>query len=1276
MPPPSYRNTLTPPFRNTLCMPLRHLLECIWLTVLITISIISAVAAEPIDQESPAGRPQILVLHSQHRGFPFADGLTDGLLAELFKAGLRSSDLYVEYLDLVRHPLVEDRLRNIEQLRHKLTGIPIRLIIAEGEPALEFMADHGKILFTDTPLVACSGAQIDADRFAGRPVVHVPMGANYGMTIRSALNALPDATRILIVAGAGGTDLPHVQALRAMTDSWDRSVTFEYTDHLSHAAMLARVAKAGRETVVLFSSYTGDVDGQAFVPLEVLDEVVQAARTPVFSATDLHLGHGILGGHLIRPRTIGQEIGRLAVGLIQARQVLPEPLTVLELPSRPMFDWQQMRRWHIDPKQLPKGSLVVNRPSTLWQQYKLQVLLTAAVFAIMATLLVIAIRQSHRRKLAEQVAREREQHYRQLIDLAADGIIQGDQHGIVTEVNRQMCALTGMERTEFLGRPVGSLPFMRESSATAPLWTDPPPGETLVRQCRLTRPNGMESVLEMHSKRMPDGSCQAIFRDIGEQLRAHAAQLESERKFSLTFSASPDAITINRCSDYRYTEVNPGFIRLTGYSREEAFGKQPRELGIWHDPADNRRLMERLEQDGQYDNLEIMYRHRNGGVGTVLLSARIVQIDGAPHILTIARDITILKRSEEEILAQKRLFETMFNAIPDAIVITGTDGFIQMTNAAAEALFGYPQPELHGQAVDPLLTEMPWPLPSVPGEPEPPANGEPFVRTYRDRENRVFPGETLLAPMLDRRNNPIGHIGIIRDITRRQRDEADLRQLKVAIEHAGEVVVITDTRGHIQYANPAFERTTGYSVAEAVRQNPRVLQSGQHDREFYRDLWQTISSGRIWKGRFVNRRKDNSLFTEEATISPVFADQGRISHYVAIKRDITEQLRLEAQYLQAQKMESVGRLTGGVAHDFNNILSVIIGYAGMALCKVDPAGDLHEYLGKILDAAERSAGIVKQLLAFSRNQAITPRALDLNELVAGTLNMLHRLLGEEIDLTWIPEAGLPPVLMDPTQVSQILVNLSVNARDAIAGAGTITIETALASFDEASAAEAAAAPGEYVVLTVSDTGCGMPADVLEHIFEPFFTTKGVQGTGLGLATVYGIVKQNNGFINAASEPGRGSVFRITLPMHHLPLEPPAEESPKQLRRGSGETILVVDNDAEILELAEIMLNNLGYRALSAHSPQAALRVLEQHRGAVDLLLADVVMPEKNGRELARLLTQRQADLRVLYMSGHAANAIAHHGVLEADVPFLHKPLTFESLAMKIREVLDHQQRAE
>ena len=750
-------------------------------------------------------------------------------------------------------------------------------------------------------------------------------------------------------------------------------------------------------------------------------------------------------------------------------------------------------------------------------------------------------------KQAEMAVRKSEERYRALIELAVDGILLGNHEGIITEGNSSMCAMLAMERNDFIGKHISTLPFTRESMAASPFRFDLlREGKTVVSDRVLIRPDGSEISFEMRTKMMPDGSYQSILRDITTRKQTEQALRESQEKFALAFSASPDAVNINRLADGLFVEINKGFTDLTGFTREDVAGKTSLDLDIWHNSGDRQRMVEALQTHGSCENLEAVFRRKDGSLGIGLLSARPLLLNNEPHLISITRDIT-----------------------------------------------------------------------------------------------------------------------------QRKQAEVDLERLKVAIEHAGEVIVITDAQGDIQYANPAFTRVTGYSVEEALRKNPRILKSGEHEEAFYEAMWATITSGRTWTGRVVNKKKDGALYTEEATISPVFDDQGTIVNFVAIKRDISAQIKLEAQYLQAQKMESVGRLTGGVAHDFNNILAVIIGYAEMALTKTDAGQKVHADLEKIHEAALRSADIIRQLLAFSRKQTIAPKIIDLNQMVTGMLKMLRRLIGEDIDLIWSPDPDLPPVKMDPAQIDQILANLCVNARDAIDGAGTIIIRTECTILDATyCAACPGTKPGEHVLLSVTDNGCGMDADLLEKIYEPFFTTKGQLGTGLGLATVYGIVQQNEGYIAVDSTPGRGTTFSIYLPVPSTGAVRRQEEDKDPPLPGQGETILLVEDDPGILHLGQNILKQLGYRTLTASLPGDALLVAEHHSGRIDLLITDVIMPGMDGKELAVQLTSLRPELKVLYMSGYTADVIAHHGVLDEGVSFLQKPFSIKGLADKIRAVLE------
>jgi two-component system, cell cycle sensor histidine kinase and response regulator CckA len=497
------------------------------------------------------------------------------------------------------------------------------------------------------------------------------------------------------------------------------------------------------------------------------------------------------------------------------------------------------------------------------------------------------------------------------------------------------------------------------------------------------------------------------------------------------------------------------------------------------------------------------------------------------------------------------------------------------------------------------------------------------------------------------------------------------RESPIAIE-------LYDGHGMLMDVNPACCALFGIESADAVRefnllQDPNIpsdqmerLKAGQAVRfeaEFDFDL---VTERRL----YVTTRHGKVVL--DILVTPICDEARILSQYLVQIIDITERERLQAQLAQAQKMESVGRLAGGVAHDFNNMLGAILGNASYALQSLPENSPLREELEEIQKCAQRSAELTRQLLAFARKQTSAPKVLDLNAAVDGTLKMLRRLIGENIEFTWSPSADVWPVKIDPSQIDQILANLCVNARDAIHGEGKVILRTANAKVDEPHAAKhPGVSPGDYVLLSVSDNGCGMDEETLDHVFEPFFTTKGASpSTGLGLATVYGTVRQNGGFVDVQSKPAQGTTFALYLPRHVAQTAPNVTISPPPAAGRQQETILLVEDEPALLRISKRALEALGYRVLAAAKPAEAIGLAEAHGRQVALLITDVVMPEMNGRELAKRLVGLYPGLKRLFISGYTADAIACDGVLEEGLHFLQKPFTMQALAEKVRETLE------
>jgi two-component system, cell cycle sensor histidine kinase and response regulator CckA len=511
----------------------------------------------------------------------------------------------------------------------------------------------------------------------------------------------------------------------------------------------------------------------------------------------------------------------------------------------------------------------------------------------------------------------------------------------------------------------------------------------------------------------------------------------------------------------------------------------------------------------------------------------------------------------------------------------------------------------------------------------------------------------------------------LQDITAITLAESEHKRLLTAIEQANEGIVMTDTRGNINFVNPSYEQTTGYNRKELLGRNPRILNSATHNDLFFHQLWDTLSRRRVWKGQITNKRKDGTLYTAETTICPVCDASGRIVSYVAVQHEITEHPQAAAEKQQPLKKEAVGLLAEGISHQYNNLLSVIIGYTELALEKVTPSQSLHADLEVILKAAKRSADVTRQLLAFARQQMITPQVFELNQCIENMLPMLRQFIGDAVQLSWRPKGEPLYIQMDPIQIGQILTNLCTNAREAISGAGKITVETEKACFDQSlSAHQARDSADVYVLLAVSDDGCGMEKELVDKIFEPFFTHKRVgKGTGLGLSMVHSIVQQNNGFINVYSEQGIGTTFRLYLPRHISHTDLPPDENPTEIPRGCGEMVLVVDDELYLLTIAERLLEKLGYRVLTAGTTDKAIELTRAYCNEIRLLITDIIMPEMNGRGLAERLQSLCPDMNVLFMSGYTAGMIIDQGLLEKDVNFIQKPFLVNDLAVKIRTAL-------
>jgi len=721
--------------------------------------------------------------------------------------------------------------------------------------------------------------------------------------------------------------------------------------------------------------------------------------------------------------------------------------------------------------------------------------------------------------------------------------------------------------------------------------------------------------------------------------------------------------------------------QITGYTAEEFLYGIVRWKEMIH-PSDLDSLKRTFREtvQGKKNTLRVEYRARHkDGVYRWIADRRQFVYDAQGkfrHVDGVILDITDRKRAEETLEAAREKTEEE-RAKTEAIIAAIGDG-ISIQDRHFHVLY---QNKVHKDLIGDQLGKFCY---EAYEKKDRVCEGCPVAMAFRDgeihtvvRKVDTLKGrkvvEVTSSVLRDAGGDIAAGIEVVHDVTARHRIEEDRSRLALAVEQSAEAIVITDRGGTILYVNPAFERITGYPAKEAVGKNPGILHSGKHDETFYKELWSVLGRGMVWTGHFINRRKDGSLYEEDATISPVRDSSGEIVSFVAVKKDVTRTVSLEKQVRMAQKMESVGTLAGGVAHDFNNVLTVIIGFGEMLKRRIgnDPkaASDLDE----MLRSAERASLLTRQLLTFARRQIIELNNIDLNRLVTDLLILLRKVIREDIEIKAFPAEGALSIRADRGQVEQVLMNLCLNARDAMPGGGQIVVEMQEALLDEEYVKQYPyMKAGRYAVLSVSDTGIGMDEKTRERVFEPFFTTKGPdKGTGLGLSVVYGIVKQHNGFIHLYSEPGNGTTFRIYFPAAGELPDPKIIEA-HAAPSGGNETILLAEDDESVRRLAEQTLLSYGYRILIACDGEEAVEVFHRHRAEIAMAVLDVVMPRKGGKEAFDEMKTILPDLKVLFMSGYSANAIDDDFVLHTGIPFLQKPFDLPSLARKVREVLDRE----
>ena len=691
------------------------------------------------------------------------------------------------------------------------------------------------------------------------------------------------------------------------------------------------------------------------------------------------------------------------------------------------------------------------------------------------------------------------------------------------------------------------------------------------------------------------------------------------------------------------------------------------------------RVMEALKAhlEGRTPFCEIEYRQRAkaGEWRWTLTLGKVWERDADDKPLRVVGthlDITERKRAEEAISQNSRKYRALLDNAPVGIISVDRKGQILEVNRKLLEILESPSVEatksinmltfkgLVDMGISAIVRRC--------MEEDEVINAE---LPYTSKWGKHVYLRVMLKPMRDLNGEVHGCQAAVEDISERRQAEEELVRLATVVDQVSDTVLMTDTDGKIVYVNPAFERTCGYTREEVLGRSPHFLSSGRHDEAFYRQMWKTITSGKVWRGRLINKKKDGTLFEEEAAITPIKDESGEIVNYVAVKRDVTNEVALEKQLRQAQKMEAIGTLAGGIAHDFNNLLTIVLGFTELLLIDQSEEDPRYEDLQKISLTARHGGELVQRLLTFSRRAETKLRPLDLNDQVRQVKELLARTIPKMIKLELHLEADLKTIRGDPAQIEQLLLNLAVNAKDVMKEGGKLILETKNTLLDEEYCSRhLEVKPGEHVLLTVSDTGPGMAKEVVDRIFEPFYTTKVPgEGTGLGLAMVFGIVKSHGGHIDCQSEPGVGTVFRIYLPAAENGIELSPTLSGEMPAFGT-ETILVVDDEELVRELGRRLLSRVGYEVVTAATGREALELYRKHSTRISLVILDLMMPDMGGTECLEELLRIDPEAKILIASGYSPNGRTRD-ILEVGARgFVSKPFQAKQIFQMIRQILD------
>ncbi len=1244
-----------------------------------------------------AQKKTVLWLDSYSLDYDWSAAVYQGILSVM-----RGRDIHVitEHMDTKRYDDAEYLEKLFDVYRHKYATKKIDVVIALGDHAFQFMLKHHDALCPETPIVFCGVNKFDSHMLQGAEHLFTGVVEDFDIlgTVEVIRRLQPAVTKLLVISDHTESGQKNLERLGHILPDLRKFFHVSIVEQWSLDDLKRQSSHLPNDTAILILALFQDMYGNRLNMQNALPQLAAHSRVPLYSCWDVWLGFGIVGGKLVSGFSQGQTAAGLAMRVLSGESPPSIPI-VYESPNAYMFDHHQLQRFGIAASLLPEGSSLINKPAPDPHVSRAYYTLLWTVIGLLGLgIIALAGVVLHRRRY-EAALRESEAKYRDLFDHSADIVYTHDMDGNYTSVNEAATKVLGFEKEEFIGKNFRSIVDPEFLPATEAFFDMKRRGEadkTGPYEVSVHAKDGRKVWFEVKTRTMfRDGKAVGVHgsaRDITEKKRLQEELREAQERYRAFIEEAQDLI-IETDARGRYTYVNPATAALTGYSEEELIGKSSLSLVA---PEYREAAKELYESQGReryaFTYVELPYMAKNGARFWLGARTHLIVEDGEiKGARCIARDVTERKKAEDALKEREAKYKELYRMVrlmcdnsPDMIWAKDLEGrFIFANRALCEKLLGATDTDEPVGKTDMFFAERE--RLSHPDDPSWHTFGEICIDSdaviREERAPRRFDefgnvkGKFLFldvfkAPMLDEQGQMIGVVGSAREVTEQKRQEEERARLITAINQTADSIVITDSRGVIQFVNPAFEKITGYTKEEAIGKTPRILKSGKHSPEFYKKLWLTLRAKKAWTGRFINRKKDGSLYEEDATITPVRDSSGRVVSYVAVKRDVTQESMLQKELLHAQKMEALGTLAGGIAHDLNNILQVVLGYCQILQAKLTDEAS-RKGLSAVTAATRRAGDLVSRVLTFSRKMETDARPLDLNDQIRRVHELLFRTIPKMVDIRLELADNLHLIQGDPLQIEQVLMNLSVNAAHAMPDGGVLTIRTQNVTLGiDFCARHPEAFPGDYALMTVTDTGAGMEEEVLSRIFEPFFTTKKIgEGTGLGLSIVYGIMASHKGFIRCESQPGAGTTFSLYFPKLQEVVEDVSVQEAAANLSGC-ETILLVDDEDEVVSLAGEAFAGYGYTLYTARTGEEALQLYQEYGKKIDLIVLDLVMPGMGGRRCLKELREMDPTVRVLVASGFATEETVRQVLKSGAVAFLRKPFEFEELLAQIRAILD------